>query len=221
MTPTEFEDKNRILDRVIVERRTSRRFTDEAVTDSVIIDIIHAGLHAPFASAAVAESTDYFRKFFVIRNDSETMKHIRPFFFREVQDMATELEKAAARNDDFGEIAGGFIKRLAMIVNSGTVPGVGTAPVFIVIAEKKGFPPVEQSSLAHCMENMWLKATTLGLGFQLVSVTAQMGNIDEFCEIFKLQPGRWGYMGCAIGYPVEDLPESVRPKAEDVTTWLP
>jgi len=48
-------------------------------------------------------------------------------------------------------------------------------PYYIVVAERSGIPPAEQQSLAHCLENMWLKATALGLGFQLVSVTAQMG----------------------------------------------
>lgn len=35
-------------------------------------------------------------------------------------------------------------------------------PYFIIVAEKEGFPPVAQLSLAHRLENMWLKATTLG-----------------------------------------------------------
>ncbi|MGD0953085.1 MAG: hypothetical protein ABR985_11955 [Methanotrichaceae archaeon] len=35
----------------------------------------------------------------------------------------------------------------------------------MVVAERKSFPPVEQQSLAHCLQNMWLKATALGLGF--------------------------------------------------------
>ena len=55
----------------------------------------------------------------------------------------------------------------------GTVPDVGTAPEFIVVAEKKGFSAVEQQSLAHCLENMWLKATALNPGFQFVSSTAK------------------------------------------------
>lgn len=60
-----------------------------------------------------------------------------------------------------------------MFKKIGTVPGVGPAPEFIVVAEKKGFPEVEQQSLAHCLENMWLKANALDLGFQLVSSTAK------------------------------------------------
>ncbi len=63
------------------------------------------------------------------------------------------------------------------------VPGVGTAPYFIIIAEKKGFLRVEQQSLAHCLENMWLKATALDLGFQLVFATAQLPENPSFCAM--------------------------------------
>ncbi|HWQ67255.1 MAG TPA: nitroreductase family protein [Methanospirillum sp.] len=221
MNNPDFEERNRIFDAIISERRTHRKFTDETVPDSTIMEIIHAGLHAPYAGAAVSGSSEYFRKFFVIRKDSETMKALKPFIFHEVEEMATELEKAAARNEDFADLAGGFIKRLAMIRKMGSVPGVGTAPFYIVIAEKKGFPPVEQASLAHCLENMWLKATALGLGFQLVSITAQMDRIEEFCQIFDLRTGGWGFMGCAIGYPAEGISDSIRPDVKEVTTWLP
>ena len=62
-------------------------------------------------------------------------------------------------------------KRLEAISKDG-VPGVGTARYFIVVVERKGFPPVEQQSLAHCLQNMSLKANALDLGFYLVSATA-------------------------------------------------
>ncbi len=45
------------------------------------------------------------------------------------------------------------------------IPGVSTAPYFIIIAELRGIPPAEQESLAHVLENMWLKTTALNLGF--------------------------------------------------------
>jgi len=221
MNSTTFEEKNKIFDSIILERRSHREFKEDTVPDDAILEIIQAGLHAPYAEAAISKDKEYFRKFFVIRKDSETMKIMKPFLFHEVGNMATELHKAAARNDEFGEFAEGFIKRLSMIQNMGMVPGVGNAPFFIVIAEKKGFPPIEQASLAHCLENMWLKATALGLGFQLVSITSQMDGIDEFCEIFNLRTGSWGYMGCAIGYPTEQLSQSSRPDVKEVTTWLP
>jgi nitroreductase len=114
----------------------------------------------------------------------------------------------------------GFANRLAMIKKLGKVPGVGTAPYFIVVAEKKGFPAVEQQSLAHCMENMWLKATAIDLGFHLVFATAQMGDNPEFCAMLGINPGEWALMGCAIGYPAEELAPSIRPPVDRVTRWL-
>jgi len=219
MNSLDHNHQNQILDDIIKERRTHRQFNDDPVSDEDILNIISAGLHAPYAGAAISGS-DEFRKFFVIRKNSKTMQVIQPLLFHEMEEMASNLEKAAVHNEDLAKQAGGFIKRLTMMKKMGVIPGVGTAPIFLVVAEKKGFPPVEQVSLAHCLENMWLKATALGLGFQLVSITSQMDNIVEFCQIFDLKSGEWGFMGCAIGYPVEKLPGSVRPDAREVTTWL-
>ena len=220
MTTLTSEQKNAVLDEIILERRTHRRFKEEMPSDEMIREMIRAGLHAPFAGAAVAGENEYFRRFFVIRKNSETMASLTPLLFGEVVRMASDLDRAVEKNGQFRARATGFIARLAMIKKMGSVPGVGTAPFFIVIAEKKGFPLVEQESLAHCLENMWLKATALGLGFQLVSVTAQMADNQEFCKLLGLEPGNWGFMGCAVGYPVETLSASVRPAVSDVTTWL-
>ena len=68
-------------------------------------------------------------------------------------------------------------------------------------------PPVEQQSLAHCLQNMWLKATELGLGFHLVSMTAEMIENDEFCEILQINSADYAVNGCAIGFPVSELVE--------------
>ena len=214
------EQKNEILDGIILERRTHRRFKEEIPCDDVIMDIIHAGLHAPFAGAAVGNEKDYFRRFFIIRNNSETMALLNPLIFGEVLRKASDLDNIMEKNEQLRAQATGFMNRLAMIKKMGFVPGVGTAPFYIVIAEKKGFPPVEQESLAHCLENMWLKATALGLGFQLVSITAQMADNIEFCRILGIQSGKWGLMGCATGYPAEKLSPSTRPSIKEVTTWL-
>ena len=70
------------------------------------------------------------------------------------------------------------------------------------------------------MENMWLKATALGLGFQLVSATSQLSDDPAFCEVLAISPGAWDLMGCAVGYPVDELSPSIRPPVEDVTRWL-
>jgi nitroreductase len=216
---TKTEQDNAVLDRIIGERRSCRKFTREIPADVQVESILHAGLHAPFAAAAIGDNKDYFRRFVVVRNGSKAMKKLSPLVFESVLAMAGELEQAAAKNAQLREKAAGFMDRLSMIKNMGMVPGVGTAPFYIVAAEKKGFPPVETQSLAHCIENMWLKATALGLGFQIVSITAQMADNPKFCRILGLESGKWALMGCAVGYPAEKLSPSIRPSVSEVTTW--
>jgi nitroreductase len=138
----------------------------------------------------------------------------------EVVKMTTEIESAMKNDPGLREKAVRFVGRLASIRKMGRVPGIGTAPYYIVVAERRGFPPVELQSLAHCLENMWLKATALGLGFQIVSVTSQMSDNPAFCKVLGVPACEWEFMGCAIGYPQEELPPSVRPPVENVTTWL-
>ncbi len=214
------EKDNEIFDKIILKRRTYRSFGPEIPPVETINKIIGAGIHAPYAGAAVVSNSAYFRKFFVVDKRSKTMSALIPLFFKEALKMSAELKKAIEINEKLRESAAGFVNRLAMIENLGMVPGVGTAPYFIITAEKKGFPPVEQQSLAHCMENMWLKATALGLGFQLVSITSQMTDNEELCKIIKLKQGEWALMGCATGYPADELSDSIRPSVNEVTTWL-
>jgi len=67
---------------------------------------------------------------------------------------------------------------------------------------------------------MWLKATALGLGFQLVSATAQMAQDREFCSLLGVPYGEVGLNGCAIGYPMGAPTSILRPNVDEVTTWI-
>jgi len=214
------EQKNVFLDQILAERRSYRVFRPEFPPEDDIRRIIHAGLLAPYAAAAVGGSKDYFRRFFVIRNGSESMETARRLVTESVFRMADQLEQEMKLDAQLRSRAAGFVQRLAMMKNRGIVPGVGTAPYYIVVAEHKGFPPVELQSLAHCLENMWLKATALELGFQIVSATSQMSVDPGFCKLLGIVPGEWELMGCTLGYPVDELGPSIRPPVEDVTRWL-
>jgi nitroreductase len=215
-----FEQKNSYLDQVLAERRSYRMFKPDKPAKDNIERIIHAGLLAPYAAAAVGGSRDYFRRFFVMENGSASVEEMIPLIMEEVVRMTTEIESAMKNDTRLREKAVGFVSRLQAIRKMGKVPGVGTAPYYIVVAERRGFPPVELQSLAHCLENMWLKATALGLGFQIVSVTSRMSDNPAFCRILGVPVGEWEFMGCAIGYPQEELPPSIRPPVENVTSWL-
>jgi len=214
------EQKNAFLDQILAGRRSYRMFRTEFPPEDAIRRIIHAGLLAPFAAAALGNSTDYFRRFFVMKKGSRTIAAASPLVMEQVKVMAQALETEMEKNPALRTIAVSFVQRLTAIRKMGMIPGIGTAPYYLVVAERKGFPPVEQQSLAHCMENMWLKATALNLGFQMVSVTAQMSSDPAFCKILGIPAGEWELMGCAIGYPQEELGPSIRPPVDDVTRWL-
>jgi nitroreductase len=214
------DQKNMFLDRILAERRSYRKFKPEFPPEDAIRRIIHAGLLAPFAAAAVGNSSEYFRRFFVMKLGSKSMNVAAPLVFEQVRTMAASVKKEMEKNPEIRKMAGSFVQRLDAIQKMGRVPGIGTAPYYIVVAERKGYPPVELQSLAHCMENIWLKATALGMGFQLVSVTSEMSKNPEFCRILGINAGEWELMGCAIGYPKEELSPSIRPPVDDVTTWL-
>ena len=215
-----FEQKNICLDQILAERRSYRMFKADAPPRDYVERIIHAGLQAPYAAAAIGGSKDYFRRFFVLEKGSRALQAVIPLVFNEVERTMTELEREMNKDPGLKVKAISFVERLSSIRKMGRVPGIGTAPYYIVVAERRGFPAVELQSLAHCMENMWLKATALCLGFQIVSITSQMSASPEFCRILGLPAGEWEFMGCAIGYPQEDLPPSIRPPVGSVTTWL-
>jgi len=211
------ECKN-VFDKILKTRRSIRFFKDEMPPKELIEEIIEAGLFAPYAAQAVGDE-QYFRKFFVISKNSPEMKEIVNVAKNKVKVMSKGLKTQMEKNPYLKEKAASFLKRLELFADKGVL-GIGTAPYYIVVAEKKGFPPVEQQSLAHCLENMWLKATSLNLGLHLVSATAQMAEDEDFCKILGIKPGEYELNGCAIGYPKEFPQEASRPSVREVTKWI-
>lgn len=214
--------KNRVLDEIIVSRRTIRDFRPEFPPEETVRQLVTAGLHAPYVNAAVERYTEgYFRRFFVMKKGSPSMAKASVLFNAKVKELAEELERKAKTNPAFEEKSRSWRQRLQWFQDLGHVPGVTNAPYFIVIAERRGIPDLGQHALAHCLENMWLKATALGLAFQIISVTSKMGDDAQFCGLLGLKAGEWDLMGCAVGYAVQPLGPSKRPPPGEVTVWLP
>jgi nitroreductase len=212
------KELNESLDEIIKLRHSVRVFKEDEPPKEFIEDIIKAGMLAPYAKAAVGGKKD-FRRFFIFKKDGSSTR------------IAAQLMKKKAREgiEHFGKIVAGrpnlkpkfqpFTQRLQMVVDKG-VPGLETAPYFIVAAELRGVPPVEQESLAHVLENMWLKATALGLGFQLVSLTSQMADNEEFMDLLGLPNNKFALNGCAVGYPAVEVEITARPDIGDTTRWM-
>jgi nitroreductase len=211
-------DCNNMFDEIIKSRRSVRFFKDEFPSKEDIKDILKAGMMAPYAAQAVGENED-FRRFFVFENGSESMEIAANLMGKKAEEGLNHFKRMITEKPFLKNKVQPFMDKLQMIVDKGVL-GVGTAPYFIVVAELRGVPPVEQESIAHCLENMWLKATALQLGFHLVSLTSQMAEEEEFMKLLNIPVGKYGINGCAIGYPAMKAPSVPRPNITKVTKWF-
>jgi nitroreductase len=192
---------------VISERRSVRAFADEIPARTALEQIIAAGLAAPYA-AAMAPGSGLDRRFFVVPRRSAASAAARE---------AIQAHAAAALAG--GDLPAPLRARLEP-VSQGRILGVGTAPYYVVVAERGAMLPVQQQSLAHALENMWLMATALGLGMHLVSATTTMGDDPAFCALLGLPAGEFALNGCAIGVPAQAPVERLGADAAAATIWL-
>lgn len=209
---------NTQLDLIIEARRSIRSFEPEVPPPELIKEVIKAGLLAPYAAQAVS-SDERFRRFMVMKRGSEAMSKAEEMMRSRIKAMYELLAREIEINPDLRKKGDSFFKRLRSIAEGAEI-GFESAPYFIVLAERKGFPPVELRSLAHCLQNMWLKCVPLGLGFRLISATTQMADDEEFCNLLGIPRGEFGLDGCAVGYPEKIPPPTRRPILEEVITWI-
>jgi nitroreductase len=208
---------NQIIDQVIESRRSIRKFKLESPPKELIEQVLQAGLLAPYSGIGITRKD--FRRFIVILRESKATAQVAAILKRTAKSSRKQLE-AQMKQDQFTKThAGPFLARLKIMGEQG-IPNIGKAPYYIVVAEQRGIPSVEQRSLAHCLQNMWLKASALGLGLQILSITAQLDNDKEFCDLIKIPIGEFALDGCLIGYP--DMKPSLpkRPELSQVTQWL-
>ncbi|RJP34976.1 MAG: nitroreductase [Actinobacteria bacterium] len=206
------------LDKVLQTRRTVRSFTDKVPPRQQIEQIIEAGLLAPYAAAAV-EGVKLFRRFFVFERGGESFRKVAELAVEQMKVVAAGFKQQCEADPAFAQKAGPFVKSMEMVVASGRLP-ITEAPYYVVIGEKAGFPAAEMQSLAHVLENMWLKATALGLGFRLISLTANLGRNEDFCRLLGVIPGEFAFDGCSIGYATEWPPPTPRPSFDEAVSWL-
>ena len=217
LATSESKEYNQALDFLIESRRSTRKFKLDIPPREVVEQIIRAGLLAPYSGLAVFR--DGFRRFVVVLRESKSTVQVAALLKRRISNLCKQLETQMEQNTFMREHGQAFLHNLKTMSQHG-IPNVGKAPYYIVVAEQKGMPQVEQLSLAHCMQNMWLKATALSLGFQLLSITAQVSEDREFCSLVDIPFGQFALDGCLIGYADIIPPPSKRPRADEVTRWI-
>lgn len=192
------KEDNEVFDRIIEKRSTCRSFSERLPEKEDIEKIIDAGTKAPYASID-AKAIDVFRHFYVIFHDDPRMEVIDRLI-REQSALDLERRLEEKKSDPFLQENGERVEKLWDHVAKHGESTFPNPPCMIVVAEWRGARRAERQSLAHLMENMWLKATSLNLDFQIISVIENMVSNKEFCDMFHLPVGEYGFHACVVGY---------------------
>lgn len=200
------------LDEILRARHTVRSFSTTPVEKEKIEQIIHAGLVAPFAAMAVIGKKDW-RKIFVAPAASPVIGQMKAVVSARFPQYVRELESK------FGPVP--FVK---MLKSPQMTSSLLDKPYIVIVGEKKGVPEAASESVSYCMESMWLKATSLKVGFQPITavVGLKLGNDEEFCKILGIPCGEYHLDGFVLGYPADGYkPAPVQyPDVESAVKWL-
>ena len=204
-------DYDSLLD-LVKKRRSTYGYKPDPVPDELVDKIMEAARWAP--SGANSQPWE----FVVVR--SKDLRERIVEFFKEQSDISYRIEMTRAQDRQFPR----YRKP-----PTGT-PGFAIAPVYIIACgdprTKEAYPLKSKqdrgesnfySSLASAFLYMHLAATSLGLGSQWVSASAQdlmQGRLKLLLEIpYELEI----YDMMALGYPIaEAKPRHVRPKEDFV-----
>lgn len=173
---------------------------------------------APHAGATGAALVDK-RRFLVIRRQSAAHTRLHALALARVKANRRRLIIAGRFVPGFAKKTANFVKRLDAIAKGG-IKTLQEASVWIIVAERKGFPPAEAKSIAHVLQNMWLKATELGIGFMLLTMTGMLSADAAFMAEIGLAKGEWEIDGCLIGLPVNPSTPSAEHLPESAVAWL-
>lgn len=206
------------LEHIIRTRRSVRSFTDEIPTEEHIRKIVESGIYAPYGGAT-GIPLERIRRVFVFRQGTAPMDAAVAILNAQLRANSKKINRAITFLPFLRKKMGAFARKLKGFSTAG-IPSMSAAPYFIVLAEKKGFPPIEKESQAHAFENMWLMATELGLGFQLISAVSTLSGNRDFLELLGLNKGEYALGGCVVGYPKNPSTEEKELSVDSFVRWM-
>jgi nitroreductase len=199
-------------------RRSCRGFQDAILDKARIRSVLEAGWLAPHAGATGVALADK-RRFFVITRESAAHERLSALALARIKANRRRLITARRFVPGLAKKTASFMKRLDALANNGIKP-LREASVWIIAAERKGFPPAEAKSIAHVFQNMWLKATELDMGFTLLTMTGMLSKDAAIMSELGLAKGEWELDGCLMGLPLHPSTPSVERLPENAVTWL-
>lgn len=192
------ESDNRSLDSIMKTRRICRKFNDKVPCKEDVEAVVEAGRMAPYASISSGD-VDVFRHFYIIFKDNPLLDKIEQLIKDQTVIDLTILREEMVEDEFLRTYGTGLEKMWSNVAENG-LPVFPNPPCLIVLAEWRGARRAERQSLAHTIQNMWLKATALNLDFNMISPLESMWDNEEFCDLFGLPVGKYGFHGCIIGY---------------------
>jgi nitroreductase len=205
------------LEEIIRTRRSCRNFAGQ-VPNEVLQKIVESAVYAPFAAGAGIPLKEG-RRIFIFRQGTEAMEQARQIIEAQLRNGAFKIGLAVRLFPFLRKKMQFFADRISTTAAQG-IPGLTEGSFYIVAAEKKGFPPLANQTLAHVMENMWLTATAHGVGLQILSVTNGLAKNKPFMRLLDLPSGQWALNGCIVGMP-KHPPKSQRERdIEHFIRWV-
>lgn len=191
-------------------------FKDQVPDPDLLSAIVQAGNNAPYPPPEPADK-DNIRSFFIFRTGIEPCQHLEKIYLHTLEVSLAELTAFFGWRAYEPDGPGGYIQLMRSCLDTG-MPGFKTAPVIIIITELRRFPPVEQESIGFVLACMWREAVSKGLGLHLIPGIGYLSRSSDFITLTGLPPGTYAVAGCAIGYPLEDKPESRHIEPEKVNS---
>ncbi len=210
------QEQDQVFNEILENRRSCRKFTDQLPSPDDVSAVLKAGQLAPYASIS-ARDVNPFRHFFVIYRDNPLLKQIAAILQAQAAVDVDVLRQEMAE-DPFLQEYGSKLEKMWSTVAQNGPPMFPDQPCLIIMAEWRGARRAERQSLAHMAQNMWLKATSLNLDFGLISAIEGLADNEEFCSLLGLPTGRYGFLGCVLGYRSGEIP-AAKPATTQIH-WL-
>ena len=211
MEPTSFDDLARA-------RRSCRSFQPTRLDEADVRSILEAGWLAPHAGATGVPLAEK-RRFFVIRQETAARERLYKLALARVKANRNRLRVTRRFVPGLAAKTASFMKRLNALADGG-IRTLQEAPVWVIVAERRGFPPAEAKSIAHVLQNMWLKATELKIGFMLLSLTGMLSADKAFMAELGLTRGAWELDGCIMGVPARASEPNAEHLPANAVLWL-
>lgn len=168
----------------VTERRSVRRYTEQAVSRELLEELMEAACWAPSADNAQPW-------YFVVLTQQEDIDRMRQTMERVSEEIRPHLEELFPRHPRVVNETTAFLRRL------------GGAPVYVLAFLQKDYGPVRDSmveSVAAAIQNLLLAAHEKGLGTCWVNAATGLGYGPALRELFAPDKGEFVSL-VALGWP--------------------